>query len=140
MPFEPLGHGSRLSIQQQVDGTMALQVDQDRAIAQAFLERPVVNSNGTRFWILKPRGLAQHPQQCIAADLDAEMMSNPPPASARHFETHQAKDAAQTLCASCIKGDEIRQTFDKGLMRASWVTTVKTVNPEFQVHPLLNAV
>src|SRR5215217_1068469 len=50
---QPTGQRSRVTIGQQVDDTMPLEVDDDRAIAAPFALRPVVNTGDARHRLIR---------------------------------------------------------------------------------------
>ena len=68
------------AIGQEIDGAVPLQVDQDRAVGQALVDRPVVDAEHGRRRQRQPRAPARiKPQQGVGADRHPELGRQPRP-------------------------------------------------------------
>ena len=94
MAFQPLGQGRRISVWQQVDDLVPLQVDEDGAVALPFAPGPVIDAQ------LSNRGRGRyHPpqlgQQGIGTDRTSQDRQDPCGTFGTHFQRH--------LMALCVQ-------------------------------------
>nr|WP_245442717.1 hypothetical protein [Methylobacterium terrae] len=80
MPFEPAGHRGCRTIREEVDGAVAVEIDDDRTVTAALPDRPVVDPDPDRSRRAGHRHAGDEPQHGRTACRHVEMREETRPA------------------------------------------------------------
>ena len=100
MMLEPSSHGVGLAIGQHVDGPVALEIDDDGAVAPAAAPSPVVDADDPRRGRRLDRHRPDQPQQGVAADRHGEARGQAGAGLAAHAVRDGALDLGEPASAA----------------------------------------
>jgi hypothetical protein len=103
MLAQPHGEGLGLTIRQQVNDPISLQVDQDGAVAVPTAPRPIIDRQHARCWssIGALIGIADHPQQRVGAGRHGQPLGQTRSSFAAECEAEMTLQTAQPPGSAC---------------------------------------
>src|SRR6266487_3829921 len=132
MLLQPRFHRRNLPVSQQINGVVALQITDQRPVAQSALVCPVIQSNDSRFrcgWLLRA---ANQTQDGIATPTDAQLASHIGSRLTSDSEAKLTQRFLQSNGALGMRMTKLGKPFDEHLLCTSALFTEKAaqVNDE----------
>ena len=132
MISQPGGNGLGVAIGQQVDGPVALQIDDDGAVAPAAAPGPVVDANDPGWWCRLDRGRSDQPQQRVAADRHGKACGQAGAGLAAHAMRDGTLDVGEPIGTPVPWLGRIRQAFGEDAARTRRYRAAEAAYPDLE--------
>jgi hypothetical protein len=127
---QPVGQCCRTALRQQVNNTMPLQVNDNRAVAAPFALRPIINADNTGRWLIRQRHCLDQPQDGIGTHWHGQTGEQACAGFAAQCQTRLPLRRRQPARASGKGHGQLRQALHKGLASAVGVAAIEAANPQ----------
>jgi hypothetical protein len=136
MALEPLTKSISATVRQQINWSMRLQIDEDRAIGSPSLQGKIVHAQHTRRCERDGARLLSAAQECIRTHHDTHLASELRARLTTHGNRHQIQQRPQARRASSLNRDHVWYSFHKSLLGTSSILTAKAPHMEDQANAL----
>ncbi|MEN3237792.1 hypothetical protein PUR29_30330 [Methylobacterium ajmalii] len=124
VPFEPAGHRGCRAIREEIDDAVTVEVDDDRAVTAALLDRPVVDADPDGSRRIGHRHAGDEPQHGRAACRHVEMREETRAACTVAGEADPGLRLAKPPRAPGVRCEEVRRRLREGAASAGRVEAV----------------
>jgi hypothetical protein len=116
--FQPRRQGLRLAVGEKIHDCLPFQVTQDRAVAAALAESPIVDAQDARGRQLVDCCVTDAPQQCIRAGRHRQARSESRTRLSAESETNLTVCIMKPYCRARVRRSDLWQAFHKYLSGA----------------------